>query len=49
MHSDFVDPAWNKNIRAVEDYFLKDFDLSFLDNPVINPGNHYVFSVKGIS
>jgi putative sugar O-methyltransferase len=36
VHSDFVDPAWSKNIRTVEDYFLKDFDLSFLDHPVIN-------------
>jgi hypothetical protein len=36
VHSDFVDPAWSKNIHAVEDYFLKDFDLSFLDHPVIN-------------
>jgi putative sugar O-methyltransferase len=35
-HSDFVHPDWSRNIREVETYFLKHFDLSFLDNPVIN-------------
>jgi len=35
-HADFVHPDWARNIRDVETYFLEDFDLSFLDNPVIN-------------
>lgn len=33
---DFVHPAWGKNIREVERYFLTDFDMAFLKHPRIN-------------
>jgi len=35
-HAEFVHPHWAHNIRDIERYFLRDFGMDFLANPVIN-------------